>query len=808
MKLPISFPSFGKKQQDKNYYLILLLRDEKATAVILEEENKTVRIAGMNETHFATPLEDTTDDSLLDILDKTISKAEETLPPSIQTEMTVFGVKDSWVEEKKIKKEFLDRLKSVGKALSLKPIGFLVISEAIAHLIQQEEGAPVSAIVAEIGKYSVMLSLFRGGRLLETKSAPVVNSLTETVDTLLKHFVSVEVLPSRILLLNADEDDSLSQQFITHQWSKTLPFLHMPQISVLSNNFDARAAVQGAANQMEFSVAESAFPLSSSITTLVEASEKASIKNDEQTVQEGHNDKKHHTKESEEQLEKNEEKTEKIEDDIKHAEENEDILSSTVATENFGFVQGKDIADFPFSPQTPSPHATSNLEPATFTNTEPYSSTLSPRETDSEEIQSSRSDRSNRSSGLSGVMSMLLVIPTKISDFLKKFSMNGSFVAGKAKFIVLGIILLFVIIGLPITYLYTASADVTLDIKAKSFDATEDVSFAVDGSSDFAENTIKVTTVSISLDDKATVPASGKKEIGDKAKGTVTLYNNNENKKTLNAGTVITSSNNIDFTLDKDVTIASASGDAFSGTKPGTTQATVTAKAIGTNSNLPSNTKFSVAGTTTIAAKNDTAFSGGTKKEVTVVAKADRDKLLLQIPKDLESKAKEELGKKLSDGEELLPLDLTTTIDKKEFDNDIGDEAKSVTASVTVSFSGIAYSKTELQDYAKTIIEKKASSDANTPGNTINTGINKLTAGKDSNYTATITIKTGLLPKIDTQKIQQDITGKSVSAATELLMKLPQVESISTQVKPGIPFLSSYLPRRSDHINILTTSHE
>lgn len=811
MKLPISLPSFGKKQQDKNYYLILLLRDEKTTAVILEEENKIVRVAGINEVPLLTPLEDITDDALLDILDKTISKAEETLPPSIQTEMTVFGVKDSWVEDKKIKKEFLDRLKNVGKALSLKPIGFLVISEAIAHLIQKEEGVPVSAIVAEIGKYSVMLSLFRGGRLLETKTAPVENSLPETVDALLKHFTSVEVLPSRILLLNAGDDETLSQSFITYQWSKSLPFLHMPQISVLSTNFDARAAVQGAANQMDFSVAESAFALSSAITPLTTPIEPTKENADEVQGEEVHT-KKHHKEKPEEEI-AGDDLASAIEQQHKGAEETPVMTPVGAALpENFGFVQGKDIADLPVPP-TAKAHTINhdNFEPASFSSDEPYAPSVSPVDSSDsfeEQITASRLSRSDKGNMFAGVLSTLTAVPAKVVDAVKNTPLSTISLAGKSKLIMIVVLVLLVVIGIPTAYAYMAHADVTLVIKAKSFDDVEQVAFAVDGNNDFGSNTVKATTVSVTLDDKQSVPASGKKLIGDKAKGTVTLYNNNDAKKSLPAGTVISSSNGLDFTLDKDVSISSASGDAFSGTKPGTAQAAVTAKVLGTDSNLPSNTKFSVAGSSAVVAKNDSAFSGGTQKNVTVVASADRDKLLLQIPKNLESKAKDELAKKLSANEELLPLDMETTIDKKEFDKNIGDEATTVTASVTVTFNGIAYSKTDLQDFAKSVIEQKASTDANTPGNTIDTGISDLESNKDATYDARVTIKTGLLPKIDTAKVQQDITGKSVSSATTILMKLPQVESIQTKVSPPIPGLASFLPRVASHIKILTSSHE
>jgi len=56
-----------------------------------------------------------------------------------------------------------------------------------------------------------------------TKNAPY------TVDTLLKHFQTPEVMPAKIILFDSEEEE-LTQAFMNHQWSKSLPFLHLPQI--------------------------------------------------------------------------------------------------------------------------------------------------------------------------------------------------------------------------------------------------------------------------------------------------------------------------------------------------------------------------------------------------------------------------------------------------------------------------------------------------------------------------------------------------------------------------------------------------
>ena len=131
----------------------------------------------------------------------------------------------------------------------------------------------------------------------------------------------------------------------------------------------------------------------------------------------------------------------------------------------------------------------------------------------------------------------------------------------------------------------------------------------------------------------------------------------------------------MDFSLDKDITVASASGDVFSGTTPGKANAEITAKKIGQEYNLPSNTKFTVGNSSSIAAKNDEAFSGGTKKEVTVVSADDISKLRSELPKSLEAKAKENLTSKISEDQVLLSVLISKEIVKEDFSKKKDDEA-------------------------------------------------------------------------------------------------------------------------------------
>src|SRR3989344_1181733 len=240
---------FLDKKEKPDYFLSLILRNEKAKAVIFEKIGNSLKYVNDAEEEFDNTIEDASTEEFLNVLDKIITTAESALPQNIETHKTLFALKQSWVEDSKIKKEYLEKLKKAGDELSLEPIGFLVFSESIINLIQKEEGVPVSAVLVEFGKKFLTVTLVRNGKILEVRSSEIHESASYTVDTLLKHFQTPEVLPSRIVLLETEEE-GLTQEFISHSWSKSLPFLHLPQILSLPEESDVKAVLLGASTQM------------------------------------------------------------------------------------------------------------------------------------------------------------------------------------------------------------------------------------------------------------------------------------------------------------------------------------------------------------------------------------------------------------------------------------------------------------------------------------------------------------------------------------------------------------------------------
>lgn len=781
MKLPFSF--LKSKKEESEYYLSLILTDEKAGAVILKAEEGNLKRINSHEISLTESLEDTSVDDLITTIDKAISRAEEILPPDIQTHQTIFGVKDNWVdpETKKIKKEYLEKLKKVCNALDLTPIGFMVTTEAITHLMQEEEGAPVSAVFAEIHKKEVILSLLRGGKIVESVSNHHLESLPLTVDKLLGHF-TVPVLPARIIIFQSKPNERTNHAFLSHQWSKHLPFLHVPQIIVLPEAFDMRAVMFGAATQMGFKVLEDKIDELPKLTKaeiteeMEEAQDEALVDSEEVSSQQDLEKETHPASFGEAQ------------DEI-----SEQTAADEEAASDFGFVIDKDIE----SAQE------SDVKDQGADEVEYHSSRDAevPDEDSYDESPSRRSKNSGTSGMLASISSMKLPknirIPA-VGQLLSKFKGNKSVV----KIAIPVIIIVLLIVGTIFFYYDKMQANILLTMQPNSESQDENVTFSTAESSDFSHNLIAAKSISTSIAGQASTNATGSKDEGDKAKGTVTIYNNNSNSVTLNSGTTLTASNGQVFLLDNTVTIASASGDIFSGTTPGTTQTTVTAQTLGTDGNEPSGTEFAIGSDNTVAAKNDNAFSGGTKKTVTVVSANDIVKLRSQLPSSVQGNAQQKLSQQADSGYTVLPLAGSPTLEDQVFNHHVGDEASQVTLNASVVYSGMEYANSDLDNFAKTIMKQKFPQDPNIANNSVKETVNDAQQRTSDAVTATVSLQAGLLPNIKTQDVMSAIQHKSVGDAKSTLSNFPQVESADITFSPPIPFLPSLFPSLPHHINV------
>ena len=330
----------------------------------------------------------------------------------------------------------------------------------------------------------------------------------------------------------------------------------------------------------------------------------------------------------------------------------------------------------------------------------------------------------------------------------------------------------------------------------------KDVQIAVDiasSSVDKDKKKIPATVVEIRQEGEKSQKTTGKKTVGDKARGEVTIYNKTENKKTFAKGTVLTGPSNLRFTLDDEITVASTA--AFELT-PSSTKAKVTAEQIGEDSNVSSNTNFPFKDfpTSSYFAKNDTPFTGGTKRDIVAVSKEDQETLLNALTEELRNKAKDELSSK-SGGNPIVDIEMEEDVNTKKYNKDVGDETDSLSLKLVLDFRTLSYKDSDLLELVGSEIERDAPYGFSFKKDTFETKVVSVKKEKNDLTTLVIHYKAPLLPNIDIQGIKNDIIGKSRPAVETYLRSLPLADFTITQnVELPSPF--NLLPQRIENIHI------
>jgi hypothetical protein len=179
------------------------------------------------------------EDELTGAVDAALSSAIQKLPENYkEPNKTVFAVASSWVKDGEIAEEYLAKIKKLCSELSLAPVGFVVLPEAIAHLFKSEEGSPLNAIILGLGSGRVEISVFKLGNLVGTTDVSRSVSLIEDVTEGLSRFEGANPLPSRFIVYNGKEGEleEAKESLLQASWEgiEKIKFLHTPKAEVLS----------------------------------------------------------------------------------------------------------------------------------------------------------------------------------------------------------------------------------------------------------------------------------------------------------------------------------------------------------------------------------------------------------------------------------------------------------------------------------------------------------------------------------------------------------------------------------------------
>lgn len=745
---------FNKKSDTTEYFFAVSIGLSEVTSTVWGLYGKQIDILGQ-KTFPYTGTED--------LVEKTRQALDDSLGAlDLEPEKVLFGVPDSWSMDDNLKEPYLKLLNKMLKDFDLSPMAYVTTTNSLSYLLQKQEGSPPTAILLGLGDF-VEITLIKGGKIIGSRNSKRSDNLFEDIGKTLQQFTEVEVLPSKILLYSTKANQDLSKMhadLMSYPWMAKLSFLHFPKIEILADDVLYQSVIFAGCSELYPDIdLKHNFSLYQPVTPVFE------------------------------------EKINRVAGF--HA------MDKTEEGENLGFIKG-DIKE-----KLEKTESFEDLEFKKPRKLKRFSAMGEDLEDDnliSPEIESEKHDLPHKSQDrytkhLYKILSMFQTIKLP-----KIPSLKGQLTG---KLIIVGVILLMLV---GIYYLlFKASVNILIDPKIleKSTQVIADPKVTqIDEANKIIPGTVIETSVTGS--DKGT--ATGSKQIGDPAKGTVVIRNKTNNAINITKGAVLTSGTGLKFTLDQGIQVASQSSsltpDGQTTTWGKSDPVGIIAVVIGPESNLTGGTEMTVGNFTKdqAIANVDSALSGGTSKTVTVVTADDQKKLQAQLTNTLKQQAAEDLKSQSKDGKKVIADALAVSDGKYTFNKQIGDSASDFTLNATIKFKGTSYLDADL----RTIVSKLVVTDV--PDNyemnlqDAETSAEVAKVDKDGKLIFNATFKAKLIPKFDLEQIKNNIKGKSVTDAANKLKELENVVGSEITLSPSLPGPLARLPLFTKNITVTISS--
>lgn len=296
--------------------------------------------------------------------------------------------------------------------------------------------------------------------------------------------------------------------------------------------------------------------------------------------------------------------------------------------------------------------------------------------------------------------------------------------------------------------------------------------------------------------------ATGQRDDGDRAKGTMTVYNCTDSAVSIPAGTTFTNSG-FSFAADSAATIPPS--DFFSnGTckKNSSEDVAVTSTKAGGESNLSAGRDYTSNIGSTLTGKGS-AMTGGTSKLVQVVSQSDVDSAKDKVVDRLTAATTEELKTQFA-GESSIALGDTLTASSPTVLStpNVNEAGGEVNVSVTITFGMLGVRQDDLKQLVEDEVNKHIDmSKQSIQDNGISTA-NILITEKKSPAEVIFNIKTLAVagPQLDKDGIKKQAAGKGKTETEKLIKERPGIKDVTIDYSPFWVFTT---PKNTTHITII-----
>ncbi|KKP69281.1 hypothetical protein A2X44_02735 [candidate division CPR3 bacterium GWF2_35_18] len=362
----------------------------------------------------------------------------------------------------------------------------------------------------------------------------------------------------------------------------------------------------------------------------------------------------------------------------------------------------------------------------------------------------------------------------------------------------------------------------TVEIILAGKDISAEAKITVDaGAIDVNKETkvIPGSVISVEETGQKTISATGRKEIGEKGSGTVTVQNF-ELEDTLfasgtsftvytgevGAGLIFTATTA--FTVPEGTeTIEDNDGSPQKIITPGTVNVSVVAADIGSKYNLAADTNFTVGqeAYTSFRGINNDAFAGGSSQEVSIVADADHANLFTQLTNELYTKAATDLQSKLVGDQKLIQKSISNKVISQVYDQGVSAETDKVTLTLKTESRVTFYSESQLKQVVKDAVQAKAPEGYFVTDKDLIVSSEFLKAEDNGNLTFNAKARTTIYPTIDEAQLRQSLRGITPAEAEAYLKGMDKVLGYNISVWPPLPDFIRRMPFIDTRLEIKTT---
>jgi len=717
--------------QEKHYFFTVLLTDKYLQSSLVSNNGQGIQIKEFSDIKTYFDRKD-----LLEQLDKSLQQLG---PDSQDVIETIFAFDQDWLENSELSDTKKPIIKEISEELSLDAIGQLSIPEALAEarLIGDENDSCLLLIFKEDSFSLIFLKHGEFVDLIEVgRSDNIVNDFTEALARAAKKLGQEgKYFPNKILMtsiaLKQKELESLHEKLIKVDWTTNPGFTQVPNIVVLEVDYMIKSA------------SLSAGKIFTKETFLTKSAGKNGVVRD-----------------------------------LEEPELAEEAFSQVVVPPSPSIgKEPKPRLEMMDEYAIEKPSASSfgiNFDQNYFDKANINKNVVMQAKTEDESHQLAQTSNNYKNQKRSLLLRFYLTH--------RKFILLG-FGAGLLG--ILSIFMVFVfffskvrVVLTPKQILLQKTAAITLDPNLAQ--------------SDFSKALLKASLENKEISGQDVTSTTGIGLVGDKAKGKVVVYNKTLESAQLKAGTIL-SNNGIEFLLDSAIEIPAAE-EKDSGRNYGKIETTVTAKDIGSDANFNKDTKFRVAEYfddkfSATAADN---FSGGSSREVRVVAEADMNRLLKSLSEKLIQEINIELEEVSKDGVYLVPTSKTKVI-KSDFSAQLGGETESLSLNLTLEVEVVKYFSTDLKELASSLLEKDLPSGYLFKDEPSLMSDKAQTASDSSKVKLNAEISTKATANLDLNELKKSVLGQNCLEVENNLENKEEIEQVNFVFSP--PFLSNILKK-------------